>query len=345
MKPSGIMIGHKAIGEYRPTYIIAEIGSNHNQSLDRALEMIERSAECGADAVKFQSIRFDKLYHPDCETQAFRHWIEQIELDEKWYHSLAARCRQCQVDFISSPTYADAIPLLEDCQVPAYKLASPQVQANLPLVKAVAKTQKPLIMSMGYSSYGDIENALLAAAEVGNHSVIPLHCISKYPMMAEEANLRYINTLQAMTGCPVGFSDHSLGFHLTLAAVALGACVIEKHVTTDRLMAGPDHHFSMLFSELETMIRHIRELDQALGSGIRMQLLPEECKYRDSVKLKLFAAKHIAAGESIMPHSVQMLRCQQAGVDAGVLNMDVCFRAGRNIAAGEQLQWRDLIPE
>ena len=175
-------------------YLIAEIGSNHNQDKSRALEMINMAAEAGADAVKFQSIRFDRLYHPQYETDEFREWFRQIELDESWYPELAECAQQVGVEFISAPTYIEAIDLLEECNVPAYKIASPQVQGNLDIVRRAAQTGKPLIMSLGYSEYRDISNAIQAAQDEGNNQITLLHCISKYPMRPEEANLRFIKT-------------------------------------------------------------------------------------------------------------------------------------------------------
>jgi len=340
--PTSISIGKCTLGFGFPTYLIAEIGSNHNQNLDLALEMIERSAQAGANAVKFQSIRYDKLYNPDKEPDEFRQWIAKIELDENWYFSLAQKAKDCEVDFISAPTYAEAIPLLEACDVPAYKLASPQVQANLPLVEKVAATGKPVLMSMGYCRYGEIENAIELVEKTGNNTIIPLHCVSRYPLNPAEANLRYLQTLSEMTGYCTGFSDHSSGSHLAVAAVALGASVIEKHVTTDRSLSGPDHHFAMLFSEFQQMVEQIRDIDVALGSGVRMKFLEEEQEYRTFVALKLFAAKSLSAGEPLSEQSLMLLRSNSPGLMESDLAMARRCVASRPIDAGELLSWDSL---
>ena len=271
-------------------FIIAEIGKNHNGDLEIAKEMIKVAAGCGVDAVKFQSLRFDKLYQHNYETDEFRKWFKQIELDENWYLDLAKQAKKSGIDFISAPTYIEAIELLEECNISIYKLASPQVYGNLDIVRRVAQTGKPLIMSLGYCEYNDINKAIKVVEGEGNHQITLLHCISKYPMKAKEANLNFIQTLQKMTGYPVGFSDHSLDDHLTLAAVALGACIIEKHVTVDRNLLGPDHSFAMTFEEFKIMSSRIRDVSDALGSGVRFEL-PEEQKLRESVELKAFSTE------------------------------------------------------
>jgi len=314
MSPSPIRIGNRAVGADCPVYVIAEIGSNHNQDKALALDMIDMAADAGADAVKFQSILFDELYIEKQEDAAFRDWFRQIELDEDWYPDLASRARAAGVDFLSAPTYERAVDLLESCEVPAYKLASPQVQGNLAVVRKAARTGKPLIMSTGYCLYPDIDRAIAVCTEEGNEDIVALHCISKYPAEPAEANLRFMNTLSDMTGRNVGYSDHSIGPHLAVAAVARGACVIEKHVTTDRAQPGPDHHFAMTFGEFGDMVSMIRDVSAALGTGRRETLLPDEMKHRAFVELKAFASRDFAAGETFDPGAVVAYRSQKTGL-------------------------------
>lgn len=333
--------GHP-VGPGEAVYIIAEIGSNHNQSLDKALEMISLAAQAGADAVKFQSIQFDQIYSPMAESKEFRDWFQQIELDESWYQPLANKASDEGVDFLSAPTYEKAIELLEEVGVPAYKIASPQVQANLPLVKKAAMTGKPLILSMGYCEYHEIEAAIKTCREAGNEQVFPLHCVSKYPIHPGEGNLKFIQTLSQMTSRPTGFSDHSIGDHLAISAITLGACIIEKHVTTDRSLPGPDHHFAMTFGEFSEMVRKIREVEMAFGQGQRPTLLEAEYKQREALQLKAFTKEDIKAGDPVEIDKVTFLR----STHDGVLKTDTIsllkHRSVKNLAAGTLLSWEDI---
>lgn len=277
-------------------FVIAEIGSNHNQDLERALDMISMSKEAGADAAKFQSLNFEALYHPGYETKEFREWFKQIELDERWYEALDKRCRQEGIEFISAPTYSRSLALMESIGVKRYKLASPQFQSNHPLVAETAKLGKPLIISTGYSTYADIEKGVNLCLESGNRDITLLHCISMYPTRYEDANLMMIPTLQRMFGLPVGLSDHSFGDHLAVAAVALGATVIEKHVTTDRDLEGPDHAFAMTFEEFGVMTEKIHQTATAMGNGTKLSVDPVVGGYKENVQLYLFAREDIPKG-------------------------------------------------
>jgi sialic acid synthase SpsE len=337
-----VNIGGRTVGPGNPAYVIAEIGANHDQDLSVALDMISMAAQAGADAVKFQSIRFDRLYNPANETSEFREWFRQIELDEAWYPHLAERAKSAGVDFLSSPTYAEAVDLLVACRVPALKLASPQVQGNLPVIRKAAATGLPLVLSMGYAEYGDMVNVLRACREEGNEQLVLLHCVSKYPVAPSEARLGFMQTLAAMTGYPTGFSDHTLGTHMAAAAVALGACAIEKHVTLDRGRSGPDHHYALTFPELRDMIAHIREVEAALGDGTRIDLLPEEMTLRDKVRLKAIARREIGAGESLAGDAVVFLRAGRNGLGQSELPELARYCARHPITAGTVLQWTDL---
>jgi len=222
--------------------------------------------------------------------------------------------------------------------VPAYKLASPQVQGNLPLVKQVAETGKPIFFSIGYCDYGDIAAAMNTFKEAGNEVVIPLHCTSKYPTLPEDANLRFMGTLQAMTGRLVGFSDHTLGTHLTVAAVALGSHVIEKHVTQNRSAEGPDHHFALTFPEFSEMVSLIKETSAALGDGTRMTL-GEEAGLREMVLRKAVAAEDIAAGEQIDESKLIFMRAADDGIAWEHRHLLSLCRAKRQIPAESLIQW------
>ena len=334
-----MLINDKKIGLDKPVYLIAEIGSNHNQDKSLALEMIHMAAESGADAVKFQSIRFDKLYQRNYEANDFREWFKQIELDEEWYFDLANQAKKTGIDFISSPTYVEAVDLLEELKVPAYKIASPQVYGNLEIVRRTAKTGKPLIMSLGYCEYNDINNAVKVAQEEGNNQIILLHCISKYPMNPEDANLRFIKTLQKMFPFSIGFSDHSLDSHIAIAAVAMGACVIEKHVTINRKMKGPDHNFAITFEEFQLMSKKIRDITIAQGNGLREKLLDDEYLHRQKVELKAFAKVYLEAGTQIDSSHIMWSRFSGEAVTYAKINSLIGRRISSNLSAGAPISW------
>lgn len=342
LSPKTICINDRPIGLGEACYIIAEIGSNHNQSLDKALDMIALAAQAGADAVKFQSIQFDQIYSPKAESEEFRDWFRQIELDESWYQQLAEQASAQGVDFLSAPTYEKAIDLLEAVSVPAYKIASPQVQANLPLVRKAAMTGKPLILSMGYCEYPEIEAAIKTCRDVLNTQIFPLHCISKYPISPGEGNLKFIQTLSQMTSLPTGFSDHSMGDHLAISAITLGACIIEKHVTTDRSLPGPDHHFAMTFDEFSEMVRKIREVEMAFGKGERPGLLEAEYKQREAFRLKAVIKEDIKAGDPIKPDKVTFMRSTQDGILKSDKISLFKHRSTKDLPAGTLLSWVDI---
>jgi sialic acid synthase SpsE len=328
--------------ESENVYLIAEIGSNHNQDKNLALEMIDMASQTGADAVKFQSIRFDRIYQTKYETMKFRKFYKQIELDENWYLDLAKQAKKADIDFISCPTYLESIDLLEECDVPLYKIASPQAYGNLEIVRRVAQTGKPLIISLGYCEYDHIGKVIKVVEDEGNDQITLLHCISKYPMNATDANLRFIQTLQKMTGYPVGFSDHSLDDHLSIAAVAMGACVIEKHVTLDRNMSGPDHNFAMTFNEFSRMESRIRDISLGLGSGVRSTLLKEEYDNRKNFELKTFSKVNIKKGEQI-DESMLIFKLFSGN---GILKSDSNFlcnlKAKNNIDPKNVITWNDV---
>ena len=337
-----IKFGQRCIGVGNPTYIIAEIGSNHDQDLQLAMDMIYQAADSGADAVKFQSIRFDQLYNPKTESNEFRKWFKKIELNESWHVKLAECARVAKIDFLSSPTYLDAVDLLVNCGVVALKIASPQVQGNLALLKKAAATRLPLILSMGYADYGDIARALRICAEEDNDQIVVLHCISKYPTLPSEARLGFIPTLASMTGFPVGYSDHTLGTYMAPVAVALGACIIEKHVTTSKFRNGPDHHFALSFAELREMVSKIREVETALSDGTRLYLLPEELKHRDKVKFKAISSKDLKKGDLLVHDSVIFLRSERAGITQEELGDPMRYCIRYEVPANTLLQWSDL---
>lgn len=305
--PKIVRIGRRTVGGGAPCYIIAEIGSNHDGRLDQAKRLIEAAAKSGADAVKFQSIKYDAIWVPGLESAEHRRFFSRLDLPESWYPALKKTADRCGVHFLSCPTYDEAVDLLFDLGVFAYKIASPQTRANLPLVRKAAAKGLPLIVSTGYCGLREIDAAVSACREEGNKTLILLHCVSEYPVAPKKANLRAMAALERRYGVPTGFSDHTLGITAPTAAAALGAAVLEKHFTLDRTLPGPDHAFAAEPREFAEMAKAVRDAQLMLGDGIKRPT-PKETKAAKSLQLRLIAAKDLAAGSSLRPESVILRR-------------------------------------
>lgn len=264
-------------------FAVAEVGSNFNGSLDTAKKYVQASKEARADAVKFQTLLKEKLVAP--RIMAEGKWIENpvvkafsnLGLPEPWHADLKKAADSAGIEFFSTPFYLEAVALLERVGVRTYKVASGDI-TFIPLLEAIGRTRKNVIMSTGASSIGDVERALNTLTNAGASKVTLLHCVSNYPPQFGEMNLRAMVTLKEKFGVPVGLSDHTPGSVTAIAAVALGATVIEKHVTFDRSQAGPDHPFAMTMPEFGEMVRQIRLLEQALGTGEKAPVQTEQAK-------------------------------------------------------------------
>lgn len=300
-----IKVGNKTIGG-DSTFVIAEIGSNHNQDIKIAKELMHSAKEAGADAVKFQSINPLEMYHYDQLSIDEKELLNNIRLDEKWYFELFEYAKKLDIILTTCPTYLKVIPILEEYNIELYKIASPQTYGFPQIIDEVSKTNKPIIMSTGYCRYAEIERAVQRCKE--RDKLILLHCISTYPVNASEVNLNFIKTLRDMFGIPVGFSDHSLGYGITLAAVALGARVIEKHITFSRQAKGPDHYFALEMKEFENMVTEIRNVDLAMGRTTKQELSSSEMYYRDKYVMKLVATSDIHQGEKITSLNTKYVR-------------------------------------
>jgi len=289
-------------------YIIADIGSNHKQDLALAKESIDAAAEAGADAIKFQSIQLNELYlNPDFQTAAF---IKQLEFPEEWHGILNEYCKKKGIVFFSSPTYLKAVDLLEEIDVPLYKLASAQVGTFTQIVEKVAKLNKPTIFSTGIAAMDEVDKAVEIFEKNGNNQYIILHCNSIYPTPANRVNMQLMNTYRNKYGNPIGFSDHTIGTHIACAAVTMGANVIEKHFTLDRNLDTPDsNEFACDPKELTLLVHQIRETEAAiLQQKERSTIELEEQAFKDSITYRLVASKDIQEGETIEYHCLNYLR-------------------------------------
>lgn len=316
----------------RSTYVIAEAGVNHNGSLEQAKQLVDVAAEAGTDAVKFQTFRAEALTvdtaekakyqkHTTDAEESQREMLRALQLPPDAYRALRRYCAERELSFLSSPFDQQSVPfLVEDCQVPRLKIPSGEI-TNAPLLLAAAHTGRPVILSTGMSTLGEVEAALgvLAfgylepdaspavedfraayASEEGQAQLRAratlLHCTSAYPSPVEEVNLRAMDTLRSAFGLPVGLSDHTRGTAVPVGAVARGAILVEKHFTLDRSLPGPDHEASLEPDELDDMIDAIRRVERAIGTS-QKRPTASEARNRPVVRKSLVAAQPIAEGE------------------------------------------------
>lgn len=302
-----ITIDNHLIGGEK-TYIISEIGSNHNQDIEKAKKMIDVSIECGADAVKFQSIKPDELFNLNDLDKENIHLLESIQLKEEWYKELFEYCKKRNITYFSAPTYLNAIDLLLENEVKLMKIASPQTYGFPELIKKVGETGLPTIMSTGYCKYKEIERAVETFTKANNKNLILLHCISEYPTKIKNVNLNFINTLKNMFGTIVGFSDHTLGYEVSIAAVAKGAKVIEKHLTISRDETGPDHFFALEPNEFKNMIKSIRNIEKSFGLSTKQSLCDFEYGFRKNFETFILVNKDLKKGETIKKENLNYKR-------------------------------------
>ncbi len=297
-----VRIGERLVGDGQPCYVIAEAGSNHNRDWSIALRLIEVAAQAGADAVKWQTYSAETMYSK--KAPRFAHlkedtWelIKRIEMPREWHGDLARACADHGLHFLSTPFDLAAVEQLNQAGVPAFKIASFEI-THLPLLKAAAQTGKPIILSTGMASLGDIELALETIDQAGGKEVALLHCAIGYPPRFEDLHLRAMDTIRQAFDVPVGFSDHTLGIVSDIAAVARGANIIEKHFTLSRQMEGPDHPFALEPGELREMVAAIRQTEAALGRPIKHHTPSEEVFYQGA-RRSLVAACRIPRGAVI----------------------------------------------
>jgi pseudaminic acid synthase len=341
-----IEISGRVIGVGAPPYIVAELSGNHNGKLARALELVEAASAAGADAVKLQTYTPDTItidhdgpeFHikgGPWDGYSLYDLYGEASTPWEWHEALFAKARELDITMFSTPFDDTAVNFLETLGAPAYKIASFEA-IDLPLIGKVATTGKPMIISTGMASLSEIAEAVEAAKQGGVKELILLHCISAYPAPPEESNLRTITDLATRFGVDVGLSDHSMGIALPLAAVALGACFIEKHMTLRRSDGGPDGSFSLEPDEFRDMVKGCRTAWSSLGSASydRTEAERGSMVFRRS----LYAVADIAAGDPLTTDNVRSIR-PGYGLAPKYLPEVLGRRAMRNIARGTALEW------
>jgi N-acetylneuraminate synthase len=311
-------IGGRLVGPGQPCFVIAEAGSNHNGDLGQAKRLIAIAAEAGADAVKFQTFRASKLYPRSAGTsdylkldQSIYDIVAAMEMPYEWIPILAGEATKHGLLFLSTPFDERSADELEP-YVPAYKIASYEM-THIPLVRYIARKGKPLIMSTGTAELAEVRETVNAIRETRNESLILLQCTASYPAPLDALNLHAIETMRGEFNVPVGLSDHSRDPIVgPVAAVALGASVIEKHFTFSNELPGPDHRFAVEPAELRDMVKRIRECEAALGSGEKTAASVEH-ELRDYARRTIFTSREIAAGETFSTENLAVLRAGKAG--------------------------------
>jgi N-acetylneuraminate synthase len=342
-----ITINGRRIEPGEQVYIIAEMSANHNQSFDEAVRIIQAAKEAGADAIKLQTYTPDTItinadneyfrigkgaiwegrYLYDLYGEAYMPW--------EWQPKLKEVANELDLDLFSSPFDYTAADFLEQMNVPAYKIASFEI-VDLPLIRRVAQTGKPIIMSTGMASLSEIEEAVTVAREAGCHQLALLKCTSAYPAPPGEMNLRTIPHLASAFDVPTGLSDHTLGIAVPVAAIALGACMIEKHFTLSRAVSGPDSAFSLEPHEFRAMVDAVRVAEKALGQ-VHYGVSEREAISRH-FRRSLFVVRDMKAGEEFTSENVRSIRPGH-GLHTRHLEAVIGRRASRDIRRGTPLGW------
>lgn len=330
-------------------FIIAEAGVNHNGDINIAKKLVDKAKEAGVDAIKFQTFRAENLVTKEAPKAEYQkettgdgsqfEMLKKLELSLEDHITLKRYCEEKGIMFISTPFDYESVDLLEKTDVPLYKVSSGDL-TNLPLLSYIANKNKPIILSTGMANLGEVEEAVETISKAGNDRIILLHCTSNYPTAYEDVNLRAMLTMKEAFKLPVGYSDHTIGIEIPIAAVALGAKVIEKHFTLDRNMKGPDHRASIEPDELKIMVRSIRNIELAMGDGIKRCNKSEE-NIRKVARKSIVAGRDISKDEVITINNISFKR-PEFGLKPKYVDLVVGKKARRNIKVNEFITFNDV---
>ncbi len=340
-----IKIVDKLIGEGQHCFIIAEAGVNHNGKVNMAKNLIDVAKECGADAVKFQTFKAEELVIEGAEKAEYQKrntreegsqfdMLKRLELSEEAHYELKGYADSQGIIFLSTPFDKGSVDCLVRLGVPALKISSPDI-TNYPLLSHIASKNLPIILSTGMSKLSEVADAIEVIIGGGNQQIILLHCVSNYPTRVEDTNLKVMKTLKDVFELPVGLSDHSMGITIPIGAVALGACVIEKHFTLDSNLDGADHRASLEPKELKQMVEAIRDVEKAMGDGVK-RVSVEEAENKKAVRRSIVALMDIPKGVIITEEMLAIKR-PGIGLEPKFLSRVIGRRAKENIQCGEIL--------
>lgn len=348
-----IKIAGRTIGHGCPCFVIAEAGVNHNGNLDMAFQLVDVAVNARADAVKFQTFTAERIVTHDAPKAAYQkettgsgesqlQMLKKLELSPEDHRRLKAYCDKRGIVFLSTPFDEKSADFLEELDIPAFKVPSGEI-TNLPFLEHVAQKGKPLIVSTGMSSLEEVRSAVAVIRKTrSNCDLILLHCVSAYPADPADVNLRAMQTMAAAFDVPVGYSDHTLGVEVALAAVALGACVIEKHFTLACTLPGPDHRASLEPDELIALVRGVRTVEVALGHG-RKEPAPSEADTAAVSRKSIVTARDIPAWTRVTKNLI-IMKSPGTGLPASMLGKVIGRIAVKDIPADTLLSF-DLLAE
>lgn len=335
-----------------PVFVIAEAGVNHNGSIELALQLVDAAKEAGADAVKFQTFRTEKVMTrsvsmADYQKQNLRQegsqfeMVKRLELSYENFAQLKAHCIKVGIQFLSTPDEEESLDfLVDELDLPWIKVGSGEVN-NFPFLEQIGAKQRPVMLSTGMSTLGEVERAVNTLRESGCPELVVLHCTTNYPCPPEEVNLRAMETLRIALKVRVGYSDHTLGWEIPVAAVALGAEVIEKHFTLDHGMEGPDHLASLDPPQLREMVSAIRRIEQAMGDGVKRPN-PSEQRTKKMVRRRLVASRDLEPGHRLQTEDLQLKRAE-SGIEPEHLQIVLGHTLLAPLVEDRPLTWAHLM--
>ena len=337
------------------TFIIAEAGVNHNGELLIAKKLIDAAVKAGADAVKFQTFRANRLVTAAASKAEYQiantgtnesqfEMLEKLELSPEMHRELFSYCDRKNIIFLSTPFDEGSVDLLDNLGMSILKISSGEI-TNKPLIQHFASKMKPIILSTGMSHLGEVEKAIGWIDDIWDEldkkpQLTILHCVSNYPARLEDVNLNVIKTMEIAFRLPIGYSDHTMGIEAAIAAVAIGAKVIEKHFTLDRDMEGPDHKASLEPNELKGMVRAIRNIEKAVGDGIKKPA-KSEISTKNIARRSLVAARSIKAGETVLFDDI-LIKRPGTGIPAEFKDKIVGMQSVNDISIDSVIKWEDF---
>ncbi len=332
-------------------FIIAEAGVNHNGDLNLAYKMVDKAKEAGVDCIKFQTFKTEKIISKNTEMADYQkentnnnesqyEMVKKLELSYEDFRKIKNYCEQKEIIFLSTPDEKESLDfLVDDLKVSTIKVGSGEV-TNYLYLKEIAKKNKEIILSTGMSTLGEVERALEIIREYNNKKVTLLHCTTNYPCPMEEVNLKAMLTLKEAFKTEIGYSDHTLGTEVAIAAVAMGAKVIEKHFTLDKNMAGPDHKASLDPKELKIMVEQIRNIEKALGDGIKKPNKSEE-KIKKVVRRRILISKELKK-DHVLTEDDLILKRSNSGIEADFIDLVLNKKLKIDMKEDSSLTWEDM---
>ncbi|MBV9302333.1 MAG: N-acetylneuraminate synthase [Acidobacteriaceae bacterium] len=345
-----VSIGSRRVGPGEPILIIAEAGVNHNGDFALATQLVDAALNAGADAVKFQTFRAAQVASAAAQKAGYQMettgggesqlaMLSRLELPDEAYRELEKYCRRRGILFLSTPFDEPSVDLLDNLNVPAFKVGSGEL-TNLRFLRYIANRRKPVILSTGMATLNEVSLAVNVLCQAGCTGIIVLHCVSAYPAQPADANLRAIATMAADLQLPVGFSDHTLSFEVPIAAAALGASVIEKHITLDPSLPGPDHRSSFDPSDFQKLCQAIRNVEKALGDGVKRPS-PNELDVARVARRSLHLSRDLDRGHAL--RAEDLIACRPGtGISAARWDSVVGRRLAHALAGGVMLTEADL---